>query len=111
MTPSTPVRQPPFQLPHHRHAIAAALAEQFPSLRDDRDYLAELSDVAAGAVQADAAGRCIRWIRPHVFNAWRLVSIRLPVFPLKVNEERQQRECVRCGRIERDAIKRPAGTS
>lgn len=101
---STPERQPLVQPPHHRHAIAAALAEEFPDLRKHPHYLDELASIAATAVEASGASRCIRWIRPHQWNHWRLIQIPMPHPFTFIKGDRQQRECTRCGRIERSVL-------
>lgn len=60
------------------------------------------------AMEHTRAGRCLPFLRPHPWSKW--VLIELPVrigsfasvagFP----NQRQQRVCIRCGRIERDKL-------
>lgn len=95
---------------HYR--IAEAFRAQFPHLNEtayDRggwlDHADQYATVAVEAIEPIPAGRCIRALRPHRWTRWRVINMPLRQGSLLsvagVQKQQQQRECARCGRIQR----------
>lgn len=79
--------------------VTTALIAAWPDLGEDPVYVDQLAAVALDAVDATKAGRCI--LR-HPWNRWRLISQTSGLGTSR--REWQQRECLRCGRIQRASL-------
>lgn len=85
--------------------IAAAIRREFPALigATGGPDIGELADVAALAVQGGAASRCIPFLRPHPWTRWRIIQLG-SLSLMSTPQELQQRECARCGRVQRATL-------
>lgn len=88
--------------PSARRLVADAFAAYFPDLRGNPDYLHELAETAAFALRGGMAGRCRPVFGRHPWTRWRVVD--KPGGAFQAPRQVQERECLRCGRIERDEI-------
>lgn len=96
----TPPKNSRWPSSNQQLVVTTALIGAWPDLGENPTYVDQLAAVALDALDETRAGRCVR---RHRWNRWRLITLTGAMGTSR--QELQQRECLRCGRIQRDGLR------